>query len=47
MLVVLEVFDHEFLTGLVSVLAVASLENHLFTISSWVVESDAEFLVHP
>lgn len=46
-LVVLEVFDHEFLAGLVSVLAVASLEDHLFTVSLRVVEGDTEVLVHP
>lgn len=47
MLAVLEVFDHEFLAGLVSVVAVASLEDHLFTVSFWVVEGDAKFLVDP
>jgi hypothetical protein len=46
-LVELEVFDHEFLAGLVSSSTVASLKNHLLSISFWVVEGDAEIFVHP
>lgn len=47
MLVELEVFDHEFLASLVSSSAVASLEDHLFSVSAWIVEGDAEIFVNP